>query len=124
MRKTANFTEREWNCKCSACNQQVPHKMQENVMRNVQLLRDFMRKGLILTSAYRCELHKSEAKKAQVGQHGLGTAVDIRVSNGYDAARIIQYAIKYLGVQGWAYSKKSGFVHLDWRTTGIMTWEY
>ena len=94
------------------------------VMKNVQLVRDYMQKPLTLSSAFRCLKHPNEVRKVQGGQHTLGTSVDIRVTNGYDAARIIQYAIKYLGVQGWAYSKRLGFVHLDWRSTGLMTWEY
>ena len=124
MRETTNFSEVEWNCKCENCNLQVPHFMDPAVMRNVQLLRDFMRRPLTLTSAFRCPLHESEAGKSTPGQHALGTAVDIRVEDGRDAARIMQYAIKYLGVQGWAYSKRLGFVHLDWRSDGLMTWEY
>jgi zinc D-Ala-D-Ala carboxypeptidase len=124
MRSTANFTEVEWNCKCGICNKQVPHNMLPLVMRNTQMLRDFMRKPLYITSAFRCLQHPSEASKDKGGQHTLGTSVDIKVTNGSDAARIIAYAIKYLGVQGWAYSKRLGFVHLDWRTTGLMTWEY
>jgi zinc D-Ala-D-Ala carboxypeptidase len=88
------------------------------------LVRDFMQTPLTLTSAFRCAQHPNEVKKATGGQHTLGTAVDIKVTNGADAAKIIAYAIKYLGVQGWAYSKRLGFVHLDWRITGLMTWEY
>ena len=124
MRSTANFTEQEWNCKCEACKMQVPHDMLPVTMRSTQMIRNYLNTPLSLTSAFRCKQHPNEVKKSKGGQHTLGTAVDIKVTNGADAAKIIAYAIKSLDVQGWAYSKRLGFVHLDWRDTGLMTWEY
>jgi zinc D-Ala-D-Ala carboxypeptidase len=125
MKETYNFTEAEWNCKCDHCKRAVPHKMVPLVMKSVQLLRDFLRVPLTLTSAYRCPQHQNEVSKDTTGQHTLGTAVDIKVTSGYMAAAIISYAVKYLGVQGWAYSKKMGFVHLDWREdSDLIIWEY
>ena len=121
---TRDFLEIEWNCHCPVCVWLVPHKMQAHVMGYVQQLREHLGYPLFLVSAYRCIQHPAEAKKEKPGQHYGGLAVDIQVTSGAMAADIISYAIKVLGVKGWAYSKRLGFVHLDWREGRMVTWEY
>ncbi|NQY56854.1 MAG: peptidase M15A [Ilumatobacteraceae bacterium] len=98
--------------------------MNPDVMRKVQQLRDYMGQPLILTSAYRCPEHPIEAAKVTPGQHSNGLAVDIYVTDGYMAAKIIAYAIKELDVKGFAYNKENMFIHLDWRTGDMVTWNY
>ena len=114
-----DFAENEWYT--SACDHYL---MNVDVMHNIQLLRDYMNQPLIITSAYRCAEHPIEAAKIKPGQHSLGLAVDIYVTDSYMAAKIIAYAIKELEVKGFAYSKHGLFVHLDWRTGDMVTWNY
>ena len=117
---TKDFAEYEW-----ASNQCSPHHlMNPDVMRKVQQLRDYMGQPLILTSAYRCPEHPIEAAKVTPGQHSNGLAVDIYVTDGYMEAKIIAYAIKELDVKGFAYNKENMFIHLDWRTGDMVTWNY
>lgn len=118
MISTKNFSEKEWSCKCG-CNQ--PHQMQPNIMNVVQELRECMGVPLVLTSAWRCEKHPSEAKKKSPGQHNKGTAVDIAVSSGSMAYKLIAMGLE-LGATGFAYG--NGFVHLDWRDSTPVTWRY
>lgn len=118
MRETRNFKEHEWNCK--HCGK--PHQMQPHVMHQVQQLREMYGAPLVLTSAWRCEDHPSEAKKKAPGQHNKGTAVDIAVTSGAMAYKLIKIALCDLGATGFAYG--NGFVHLDWRDSTPVTWRY
>lgn len=118
MRETKNFKEHEWSCKCG-CNQ--PHQMHPHVMALVQELREAYGAPLTLTSAWRCENHPAEAKKKTPGQHNKGTAVDISVSSGSMAYKLIVMGLE-LGATGFAYG--NGFVHLDWRDSVPVTWRY
>ena len=117
MRETKNFKEHEWNCKhCGKA-----HEMQSHVMQAVQDLREAIGAPLVLTSAWRCKDHPSEAKKKSPGQHNKGTAVDIAVSSGAMAYKLIVMGLE-LGATGFAYG--DGFVHLDWRESTPVTWRY
>lgn len=118
MLSTKNFTEREWSCKCG-CSQK--HRMQPHVMEVVQELREIYGAPLTLTSAWRCEDHPSEAKKKSPGQHNKGTAVDIAVTSGAMAYKLIVTGLE-LGATGFALG--NGFVHLDWRESTPVTWRY
>lgn len=118
MRRTENFAEHEWECKCG-CNQ--PHQMQPHTMLMVQKIRNDWGHPLVLSSAWRCENHPSEIKKDKPGQHYKGTAVDIRVTSGSMAYAIIKMGLE-LGATGFAYG--NGFVHLDWRDGIPVTWRY
>lgn len=117
MRETKNFKEKEWNCKhCGKA-----HEMQPHVMQVVQELRESIGVPLVLTSAWRCKDHPSEARKKEPGQHNKGTAVDIAVNDGATAYKLIVMGLE-LGATGFAYG--NGFVHLDWRDSTPVTWRY
>lgn len=118
LRETTNFKYREWQCKCG-CDQ--PHQMKANVMENVQKIRELYGKPLTLTSAWRCKNHSSEKKKKVPGQHNRGTAVDIAISDGVMAYKLITLGLS-LGATGFALG--NGFVHLDWRVDTPVTWKY
>ena len=122
MLATTNFSQSEWMTYNEACT--GTHKMQSRVMVHIQELRDYMNVPLVLTSAYRCPEHPIEARKVKPGQHSKGLAVDIYVSNGFMAAKIIKFALTNLDVTGFSYSKKMKFVHLDWRKGKVVTWNY
>ena len=119
---TKDFSESEWTVYNPMCT--GAHQMNVDVMDKIQQLRDYMNQPLKLTSAYRCPEHPVESAKTVPGQHSKGLAVDIHVTSGAMAAKIIAYAITHLDVKGFAYSKQSGFVHLDWRAGEMMTWNY
>lgn len=121
LESTKDFTKQEWMSK--HCDE-TDHKMNPDVMRKVQLLRDYMNQPLQLMSAYRCAIHPVEAAKATPGQHYHGLAVDIYITDGAMAAKMIMFAIRELDVKGFAYSKKGKFIHLDWRKEVSMTWNY
>lgn len=119
MNETKNFKDSEWRCKCG-CNQ--PHKMDSGTMLKVQALREIYGKPLTLTSAWRCKNHPSESRKKSPGQHNKGAAVDIAVTSGNMAYKLIKIALTDLGCKGFAVG--NGFVHLDWREATPVTWKY
>lgn len=124
MQSTENFPEWEWNCKCGKCEMKVPHGMDEGVMLNAEKIRAFLNRPVTLSSAYRCAAHPVEARKTKPGFHHKGVAFDVKVRGGHEAAALIKFALLELGVVGFSYNAKLGFVHLDWRMGELMTWNY
>ncbi len=124
IESTKDFKKSEWMSKSVECSNETTHRMQPEVMAKVQKLRDFMGQPLTLLSAYRCSAHPVEARKVKPGQHTNGLAVDIKVTDGAMAFQLIKYALTELGATGFAYSKKYGFVHIDWRKGVSVTWNY
>ena len=120
---TPNFAPKEWITKHPAC-AGMTHQMQPFVMNNLQQLRDYMNEPLTIMSAWRCAEHPVEQIKLKPGQHYEGRAVDIYVTSGAMAYKIIKYALTNLGATGFAYSKEGGFVHIDWRKGVGVTWNY
>lgn len=116
-----NFKLHELRCHCNKCKEQVPHKLNKEALDKLQLLRDAYGKPFSLSSAYRCPMHPEEAKKATPGQHGQGTAFDIRVTDGAMAFQIMKLAFE-LGFTGIALG--NGFVHVDTRKSTPVTWRY
>lgn len=119
--KASYFSASELRCKCGICNKKVPHGIQQFALNELDKLRAAYGRGLVLTSAYRCDKHPSERTKSKPGQHNLGTAFDIKVTDGAMAYDIMNLAF----AQGWtgiAYG--NGFVHVDWRDSIPVTWRY
>lgn len=119
--RTASFQAKEFRCKCDICNREQVHKCTPELLDKLQELRDSYGKPMILTSAYRCENHPVEAKKAVPGQHNKGTAVDILVKNGAEAHDIMKlaYSLDFTCVV-----LGPGFVHVDVRDGRGTTWRY
>lgn len=104
----------------------VPHKMNPITMLFVEFVRvAVLRRPTAITSAYRCARHPIEAKKAKPGtsSHCQGHAVDIAVRNGHEAFLVINMAMG-MGATGFSYNAKLGFVHIDFRDTIEVTWNY
>jgi len=74
-----------------------------------------------LSSAYRCELHGSEAVKVRPGTHNRGLAFDIRVPWGEKRMKIIELAIKH-GFKGFGFA--NSFIHIDMGSDKFRSWGY
>ncbi len=121
MQATKNFSRNELQCTCENCKKyDMDHQMDVNAMLSLQRVRNQFGKPIALTSAYRCEKHPVEAKKANAGQHHNGVAVDVRILAGTDRAKLMELFIKegWLSI-GWANS----FMHFD-RRLNPTTWTY
>ena len=96
-----------------ACQETGECKMDKATMDRLQLLRDYCRLPLTITSGYRSPLHSIEAAKAAPGTHSMGRAVDIACS-GIQAFKILTEALA-VGFTGIGVKQKGEhrFLHLD-----------
>ncbi len=76
-----------------------------------------------ITSGFRSHRHSIEAAKEKPGQHTLGNAADIAVSNGAERYAIVSNAIKLGVFRGIGVAKT--FIHVDTRETDTpVIWTY
>ena len=119
MKLTKNFNKSEFECKCGC-------EMPEDVMFEIQKLaaqlqtiRDFIRKPVKLTNAYRCPKHNKEVGGVSNSQHILGKAADIQIKD-LDTAEVYK-TIDNLTEQGHilqgGLGKYNTFTHYDIRKT-------
>lgn len=77
---TKNFHRKEFDCKDGT---KVPNEYRDNLIKlakNLQVLRDYLGKEIIINSGYRSTSHNAKVSKAKNSQHLLATAADVRVS--------------------------------------------
>lgn len=115
-----DFDAWELRCKCPICQQEVPNECDPKAVAALQAVRDEVGFPLILNSAYRCELHPMEARKAKPGTHHQGIAFDIRVPWGGQRIQILEAALKH-GFKGFGFA--NGFLHIDYRNE-FASWDY
>lgn len=125
--KYPNFSKEEFDCKHTGNNEMQPHFMEW-----LQELRTVVGLPFLISSGYRDSTHPVEARKTTTGAHTRGIAVDIRVTDGGTAGRIIEAAMA-MGVKGVGVAqdnrrnRTSRFIHLDLmdRGTGYpVFWSY
>ena len=119
MKLTKNFNKSEFECKCGC-------EMPEDVMFEIQKLaaqlqtiRDFIRKPVKLTNAYRCPKHNKAVGGVSNSQHILGKAADIQIKD-LDTEEVYK-TIGNLTEQGHilqgGLGKYNTFTHYDIRKT-------
>lgn len=77
---TKNFHRKEFDCKDGT---EVPKIYKNNVIKvaaNLQVIRDFFDKPIIINSAYRTLAHNNKVKGSPTSQHLTAKAVDIRIN--------------------------------------------
>ena len=72
---TKNFNDEEFKCKCG-CGE-IKYNLKH--ITRLQVLRDYLRKPIIINSAYRCENHNKAIGGAPESRHVQGDATDIRI---------------------------------------------
>ena len=78
---TNNFNKSEFECKCGCeMPQDVLFQIQK-LAAQLQTIRDFIRKPIKLTNAYRCPKHNKAVGGVSNSQHILGKAADIQVTD-------------------------------------------
>lgn len=89
IRLTKNFTKEEFDAKDNAC---MPNSVIINVLelaRNLQVLRDYLNKPVIINSGYRSKEHNAAVGGAPKSQHLTGKGADIKV-NGMSARKLFE----------------------------------
>jgi uncharacterized protein YcbK (DUF882 family) len=80
MKITNNFNLQEFNSKCG---REMPTNVMVNIIelaKNLQVLRDEVKKSIQITSGYRSPEHNAKVKGAKLSQHITGMAADIKVA--------------------------------------------
>lgn len=80
MKITNNFNLEEFDSKCG---REMPSEVVTNIIelaKNLQVLRDEVKKSIQITSGYRSPEHNAKVKGAKLSQHITGMAADIKVS--------------------------------------------
>ena len=81
MKLTNNFNKSEFECKCGC---EMPNDVFLEISKlasQLQHIRDFVRKPVKLTNAYRCPEHNKEVGGVSNSQHILGKAADIQITD-------------------------------------------
>ena len=87
-------------------------------LNKLQILREYIDKPFVITSAYRDPIHNAKVGGAPLSMHTLGRAFDIS-RQGHDINELVE-AAKIVGFGGIAYANT--FIHLD--TGRRRTWKY
>lgn len=118
---TKNFKLQEFYCKDGT---PVPLELQHNVVKlanNLQVLRDYLNKPIIINSAYRHPSYNKSIGGASNSQHLYAKASDIRVS-GLTSKEVYDVIIQLIQ-QGKMHNGGLGlyptFVHYDVRDTPV-----
>jgi len=119
MKLTKNFNKSEFECKCGC---EMPEDVLFEIQKlaaQLQTIRDFIKKPVKLTNAYRCPKHNKAVGGVSNSQHILGKAADIQINN-LDPAEVYK-AIDNLTEHGHilqgGLGKYNTFTHYDIRKT-------
>ncbi len=111
-----NFRSREFDCHGGGCCTQT--KVNEKLVKYLQMIRDHFGTTVTITSAYRCAIHNRNVGGATGSRHCVGDAADIVVAS-HSPAEVAKYA-ESIGIKGIGLYETSAdgyFVHIDTRTS-------
>lgn len=119
MKLTPNFSLSEFGCKDGTA---VPQKYLANVTKlakNLQVLRDHVKKSIVINSSYRTSNYNRSIGGAPASQHLTASAGDIRIA-GMTSKEVHETILKLI-VEGKMHNGGlglyNGFVHYDIRPT-------
>lgn len=103
---TENFNLREFACKCCGT-----VKIDSELVERLQVLRNRIKRPIIITSGYRCPKHNREVHGGENSYHVQGLAVDIVVKDyGLDELENLARAVGFKGIGVY---KSQNFIHVD-----------
>jgi len=93
--------------RCRHCGKILIHN---SLIDMLEELREYLKKPVIITSAYRCKVHNKRIGGVKNSSHTRGLAVDVKASNSKDRHKILSFllskGIKRIGIA-------SSFIHFD-----------
>lgn len=107
-----NFNYNEFKCKCGGkyCNG-YPVAFSYDLASNLQKIRNYFRKPLIITSPLRCNQHNKNSGGTSTSKHLKGWAVDFYI-NGVSANSLMNY-VKKLPYFRYTYQVSGNVIHYD-----------
>jgi uncharacterized protein YcbK (DUF882 family) len=119
MKITNNFNLQEFDSKCG---REMPSQVITNIIelaKNLQVLRDEVKKSIQITSGYRSPEHNAKVKGAKLSQHITGMAADIKVSGmtPKQVAEVIERLIAEKKMKEGGIGIYKTWVHYDIRNT-------
>lgn len=108
-----HFKKEEFACQCGCGFDYVDPRLESGL----ELLRDILRKPIIINSGCRCKKHNAEVGGEPNSQHLLGKAADIRIV-GILPQRIFQAAALVPEFQQGGIGIYDTWLHVDVRTDG------
>ena len=111
-----NFKSSEFDCHGSGCC--LLTTIDDELVKYLQLIRDYFNKPVNISSGYRCPTHNKNIGGATGSRHSKGQAADIYI-NGVAPIEIAKYAesIGILGIGLYETNADGHFVHIDTRDT-------
>jgi len=103
---TKDFNLKEFQCPCCGS-----VKIDSELIKRLQILRDRISKPIIVTSGYRCLSHNKEVGGVNTSYHTQGLAVDI-TADGMELYKLLIEA-RIVGFKGIGIYTFSNFLHLD-----------
>jgi uncharacterized protein YcbK (DUF882 family) len=119
MKITNNFSLQEFNSKCG---REMPTNVMVNIIelaKNLQVLRDEVKKSIQITSGYRSPEHNAKVKGAKNSQHITGMAADIKVAGmtPKQVAEVIERLIAEKKMKEGGIGIYKTWLHYDHRNT-------
>lgn len=122
---TKNFKISEFECNCGC---EMPERVKSNIevlANQLQVLRDYIKKPITLTNAYRCASHNKAVGGVANSQHVTGKAADIKIKglSSFFVAKTIEGLISEGKMIQGGIGTYNSFTHYDIR--GIKArWDY
>jgi uncharacterized protein YcbK (DUF882 family) len=119
MKITNNFNLQEFDSKCG---REMPSQVVTNIIelaKNLQVLRDEVKKSIQITSGYRSPEHNAKVKGAKNSMHITGMAADIKVSGmtPKQVAEVIERLIAEKKMKEGGIGIYKTWLHYDHRNT-------
>ena len=115
-----NFTSKEFLCSCGVC---APHRIDPDLIRRLQRVRDMLSVSIKITSGFRCAKRQQELRKGGLqtasgtSTHEMGAAVDITCSDMTALLLACEKEFKSIGIA-------KTFLHVDTRVDKVRRWTY
>ncbi len=113
---TKNFSFSELSCPCGKCSFVDGYRIDRNLVRDLQEIRDHLGKAIKINSGLRCDSHNRSVGGVSGSYHLTGRAADIHCTSSIDRRIIVKMALNLGLTTGIA----DTLIHLDNRDKGII----
>ena len=102
---TDNFNREEYACKCGCGRDNI----KDELAVSVQLVRDKIKRGIVITSGIRCEAHNTAIKATPSSSHIDGWAADLAYNGSAERYQLLNAVMQVFDRVGIAKT----FIHVD-----------